>query len=84
MGIVALTVAFVGFILRVLGSAPWVVVVGVLSWFGAAIVTLTGFFWARQELPKPRPGYVSMRLMLIHDTVHARAVAQGSGRGAGD
>jgi len=37
----------------------------------AAAVTLTGFFWARHELPEPRPGYWSMRFMLIRDTIHA-------------
>jgi hypothetical protein len=32
---------------------------------------LTGVFWARDELTEPRPGYWSLRFMLIHDTVHA-------------
>ena len=44
----------------------------------AATVTLAGFFWFRHELPEPRPGRWSMRFMLIHDTVHARSLAQRS------
>jgi hypothetical protein len=48
----------------------------VIGWLVAAAVTLTGFFLARQELPAPRPGLWTMRLMLIHDTVHAASSAQ--------
>jgi hypothetical protein len=60
------------------GSTPWLLAVGVIIWLAAAVVTLTGFFSARHELPEPRPGYWSMRFMLIHDTVHARPSAQRS------
>ena len=31
---------------------------------------------ARQELPEPRPGFWSIRSMLIHDSVHARTSTQ--------
>ena len=61
-----------------LGATPWVLAVGVVIWLAAAAGTLTGLFWSRHELPEPRPGYWSMRFMLIHDTVHARSSAQRS------
>jgi hypothetical protein len=50
----------------------------VIIWLAAAVVTLTGFFWARHELLEPRPGYWSMRFMLIRDTVRSRWSAQRS------
>ena len=78
VGYVGLAVAIAGLIVMSLGSTPWVLAVGVLIWLAAAAVTLTGFFWSRHELPEPRPGYWSMRFMLIHDTVHARSSAQQS------
>ncbi len=78
MGYVGLTVAISGIIVMSLGSTPWVLAVGVFIWFAAAVVTLTGFFWSRYELPEPRPGYWSMRFMLIRDTVHAQSSAQRS------
>jgi hypothetical protein len=37
---------------------------------------LTGFFWTRRELSEPRPGWWSMRFMLIHDTVRPRSSAR--------
>jgi hypothetical protein len=78
VGYVGLAVAIAGLIVMSLGSTPWVLAVGVISWLAAAAVTLAGFFWARHELLEPRPGYWSMRFMLIHDTVHARSPAQRS------
>src|ERR1039458_6194823 len=79
VGYVGLAVSFAGLIVMSLGSTPWVLAVGVIIWLAAAAaVTLTGFFWSRHELPEPRPGYWSMRFMLIHDTVHARSSAQQS------
>jgi hypothetical protein len=42
----------------------------VIIWLATVPVTLTGFLWARHELPEPRPRLWSMRLMLIHDSVH--------------
>jgi uncharacterized membrane protein len=70
---VGLAVAIAGVIVMLLGSTPWVLAVGVIIWLAAAAVTLAGFLWSRHELPEPRPGYWSMRLMLIHDTVHAQS-----------
>jgi hypothetical protein len=78
VGYVGLAVAIAGLIVMSLGSTRWVLAVGVITWLLAAAVTLAGFFWSRQELPQPRPGYWSMRFMLIHDTVHARSSAQRS------
>lgn len=76
LGCLALTVGIAGLIVLLSGSTPWVLAVGVIGWLVAAAVTLTGFFLARQELPAPRPGLWTMRLMLIHDTVHAASSAQ--------
>jgi hypothetical protein len=78
VGYVGLAVAVAGLIVMSLGSTPWVLAVGVFIWLAAAAVTLAGFFWSRHELPEPRPGYWSMRFMLIHDTVHAQSWAQRS------
>ena len=77
-GYVGLAVAIAGLIVMFLGSTPWVLAVGAIVWLAAAAVTLAGVFWSRHELPEPRPGYWSMRFMLIHDTVHARSLAQRS------
>jgi hypothetical protein len=78
VGYVGLAVAIAGLIVMSLGSTPWVLAVGVIIWLAAAAVTLARFFWSRHELPEPRPGYWSMRFMLIHDTVHAQSSAQRS------
>jgi hypothetical protein len=74
VGYVGLSVVIAGLIVMSLGSTPWVLAVGVIIWLAAA-VTLAGFFWSRHELPEPRPGYWSMRFMLINDTVHSRPSA---------
>ena len=80
VGYVGLAVAIAGLIVMSLGSTLWVLAVGVIIWLAAAAaaVTLAGFFWSRHELPEPRPGYWTMRFMLIHDSVHARSSAQRS------
>ena len=72
VGYGGLAVAIAGLIVMSLGSTPLVLAVGVIVWIAAAAVTLAGFFWSRQELPEPRPGYWSMRFMLIRDTVKAQ------------
>ena len=77
-GFIGLAVAVAGLIVMSLGSTRWVLAVGVIIWLAAEAVTLAGFFWSRHELPEPRPGYWSTRLMLIHDTVHAQSSAQRS------
>jgi hypothetical protein len=78
VGYVGLAVGIAGLITVSSGSTPWVLAVGAFIWLGAAAVTLTGFFWSRHELPEPRPGYWSMRFMLIRDTVRARSSAPQS------
>jgi len=78
VGYVGLSIAIAGLIVMSLGSTLCVLAVGVIIWLVAAAVTLAGFFWSRHELPEPRPGYWSMRFMLIDDTVHARSSAQRS------
>jgi hypothetical protein len=75
VGFLGLAVAIVGIIVMLSGSTRWVLAAGAIIWLATAAVTLTGFFWARHELPEPRPGYWSMRFMLIHDTVHSRPSA---------
>jgi hypothetical protein len=78
VGYVGLIVGIAGLVVMSSGSTPWVLAVGVIVWLAAAPVTLAGFFWSRRELPEPRPGYWSMRFMLVRDTVHARASAPRS------
>jgi hypothetical protein len=78
VGYVGLAVAIAGLIVMSLGSTPWVLAVGMIIWLAAAAVTLTGVFWSRGELPEPRPGYWSMRFMLIRDTVRAQSSAYRS------
>jgi len=78
VGYVGLAVAIAGLIVMSSGSTPWVLAAGAFIWLAAATVTLAGFFWSRHELLEPRPGYWSMRLMLIHDTVHVQSSAQPS------
>jgi hypothetical protein len=68
-GFAALAVVIVGLIVMLLWPTPWVLGVGAICWLIAAVVSLSGFFWARHLLPKPRPGLWSMRFMLIHDSV---------------
>ena len=77
VGYLALVVIVAGLITLWSGSTPWVLAVGVIFWLTAAAVTATGFLRARQELPE-RPGFWTIRLMLIHDTVHARSSAPQS------
>jgi hypothetical protein len=75
-GYVGLLVAIAGLIAMASGTTPWILAVGAIIWLGAAAVTLVGVFWARNELPQPRPGYWPMRFMLIHDTFHTRSPAR--------
>jgi len=78
VGYLALAVAVAGLVVVLSGSTAWVLAVGVMAWLAAAAFTLTGVFWARHQLPEPRPGYWALRFMLIHDTVHALPSAQQS------
>ena len=75
VGYVGLAIAVAGLVLVLSGLTPWVLAFGVLTWLVAAVVTYAEFFWARPQLPEPRPGYWSMRWMLIHDSIHTRTSA---------
>ena len=75
LGYLGLAVVIVGIVVMWSGSTAWVLGAGVFIWLAAATVTLTGVFWARSELPEPRPGLWPMRWMLLRDTVHARRSA---------
>ena len=70
VGYVGLVVAIAGLIALAFASTRWVLASGVIIWLATVPVTLTGFLWARHELPEPRPRLWSMRLMLIRDSVH--------------
>jgi hypothetical protein len=72
VGFAGLAVVIVGVIVLSAGSTRWVLAAGVVVWLGAAAVTLTGVVRSHGELPEPRPGWWSLRFMLIHDSVHAR------------
>jgi hypothetical protein len=72
VGFAGLVVVIVGVIVLTAGSTPWVLAAGVVIWLGAAAVTVTGVFRAHGELSEPRPGWWSLRFMLIHDTLRAR------------
>jgi hypothetical protein len=72
VGYLGLVVVIVGLIVRLSGSAPWLLAAGVIVWVVAAVVTATGFMAARGDLPEPQPGFWSIRSMLLHDSVHAR------------
>ena len=73
-GYVALAVAFLGLVVTLSGSTPWVLAVGLIGWLTAAAIMVVGFIWATRQCPEPRPGFWSMRFLLLHDTVHARPV----------
>jgi len=70
VGYVGLAVAIAGLVALAFGSTSWILAVGVIIWLATVPVTLTGFLLARHELLEPRPRLWSMRLMLIHDSVH--------------
>ena len=76
VGYLALVVVLAGLIATFSGSTPWILAFGVILWLAAAAVTAAGFMRARQELPEPRPGFWSIRSMLIHDSVYGRTSAQ--------
>ena len=70
VGYLGLVVALAGLVALAFGSTSWVLAAGVIIWLATVPVTLTGFLWARRDLPEPRPRLWSMRLMLIRDSVH--------------
>lgn len=75
VGFFGLAIAIVGLVVMLSGSTPWVLAAGAVIWLATAAVTLPGFLLARHELPQPRPGFWSMRFMLIRDTGRAKPSA---------
>jgi hypothetical protein len=78
VGYVGLAVAIAGLIVLLSGGTPWILAAGVIAWLAVVVVTLTEFLWARHEIAEPRPRLWSMRLRLIHDTVHAWSLGRGT------
>jgi hypothetical protein len=78
VGYVGLVVALAGLVALAFGSTSWILASGVIIWLATVPVTLTGFLLARRQLPEPRPRLWSMRMMLIHDSVHAVSSPQQS------
>ena len=78
VGYIGLVVVAAGLIALAFGSTSWIAAAGLIIWLVTVPVTLTGFLWARSELPEPRPRLWSMRVELIHDSVHALPPARRS------
>ena len=70
VGYVGLAVALAGLIALAFGSTRWILATGVIIWLATVPVTLAGFLMARHAFPEPRPRLWSMRMRLIHDSVH--------------
>jgi len=78
VGYLGLAVAIAGLVELAFGSTSRVLAGGVIIWLATVPVTLTAFLRARHELPEPRPRLWSMRLRLIHDSIHALSSARRS------
>ncbi len=78
VGAGGLAIVVAGLIVESMGGTPWVLAAGMVIWLACAAVMVVGFLWSRHELPEPRPGFWSMRYMLIHDTFRARPSVQHS------
>ena len=79
MAVWALRVGFVaghhdpvGIMVLSSGGTPWVLAAGVIFWLACAVVIVTGFLLTLHDLPEPRPGFWSMRWMIIRDAVGFR------------
>ena len=66
---VALVVVIVGIAVDASGGTSAVLAVGVVLWLVTAVTTAVCFMQARAQLPEPRPGFVTIRSMLLHDSV---------------
>jgi hypothetical protein len=71
VGYVGLVIAGAGLIALAFGATSWILASGVIVWIATVPLTLAGFLSARHTLAEPRPTLWSMRLGLIHDSVHA-------------
>jgi hypothetical protein len=78
VGFGGLLIVLAGLIVVSLGDTPWVLAAGMFIWLACAAVMVVGFLWSRHELPEPRPGFWSMRFMLIRDTVRSRPSVERS------
>ena len=76
---VAVITILVGVIVLSSGGTPWVLAAGMIFWLACAVVIATGFLLSLHDLPEPRPGFWSMRGMIIRDAVGLR-VRSGSPR----
>ncbi|MFZ0252145.1 MAG: hypothetical protein WAL61_19535 [Acidimicrobiales bacterium] len=72
VGLVAVATILVGAIVLSSGGTPWVLAAGVIFWLACAAVIATGFLQTLHDLPEPRPGFWSMRWMIIHDAFGLR------------
>jgi len=72
VGVLAIATIVVGIVVQVFGGTPWVLAVGVVSWLVCAVVIATGFLLTLHDLPETRPGFWSMRWMIIHDALGLR------------
>jgi hypothetical protein len=78
MGLLAITTIVVGLIVLSSGGTPWVLAVGVMCWLACAVLIGTGFLLTLRDLPEPRPGFWSMRWMIVHDAVGLSIRTHGS------
>jgi hypothetical protein len=69
VGLLAIATIVVGIIVLSFGGTPWVLATGVIFWLACAVVIATGFLLTLHDLPDPRPGFWSMRWMIIHDAI---------------
>jgi hypothetical protein len=72
VGLLAIAMIIVGIIVLSSGGTPWILATGVIFWLACAVAIATGFLLTLHDLPEPRPGFWSMRWMLIHDAVGLR------------
>jgi hypothetical protein len=72
---VALVVVIIGIVLKASDATSAVLALGVAVWLVAAVTTAVCFMRARAQLPEPRPGFVAIRSMLLHDSVHRKPSA---------
>ena len=72
VGLLAIATIAVGIVVLSFGGTPWVLAAGVISWLGCAVVIATGFLLTLHDLPEPRPGFWSMRWLIIRDAVGLR------------
>jgi len=68
VGFDGLLVVLAGVIALAFGGTSWVLAVGMFIWLTSAGVTAVGFLWSRHDLSEPRPGFWTVRFLLLRDT----------------